>query len=65
MKKVFGNISPALHHNSLIGLAACIQKHAKTIAASPTATDDAKSLADGVQVTAMQLERSLRKGRKS
>jgi hypothetical protein len=62
------NLSPlqraAMKHNSLIGLAVAIRKNAFSIYEAPTATSQAKLLADGIYITAYQLEAALRAERK-
>lgn len=52
-------------HNSMVGLAVCIQKNAQTISATDTATAKAKILADTIWGAAKELEQALRAGRKS
>lgn len=55
----------AMKHNSLIGLAVAIQKNARTIESSPTATPTAKLAAGIIWDQAYHLEQALRAGRKS
>lgn len=55
----------ALAHNTLIGLAVCIQKHATTIIAAETSTVTAKARAQKVVAEAYSLEAALRAGRRT
>lgn len=55
----------AMKHNSLIGLAACIQKHARTISEGMTVSDAAFILANDIVVASYRLEQALRAERKS
>lgn len=55
----------AMQHNSLIGLAVCIQKNAMTVTDSATTTDEAYHIATGIYNDAKKLEQALRAGRKS
>lgn len=52
-------------HNSMIGLAVCIQKNAQTILETKTATEEAIGHAAVIRSSARFLEQALRAGRKS